>query len=222
MVGFIPGIGRRIDPALVVGDLAQDVPDATLPAQLRPGSAQLDASASGLGRGVDVFRGVDEIQDRFQVGEVTTPDRPVLYGRPSRRTPPPPRREAWPLGRGGRHPAERLAVIQSGQPGADQRDRSPVRFLGWARRLTRRWQLEQPIPGVEQSMPGAPAEGRRLTPDASMPSRTAVLLSLQAGSWTPGPCSGWRTCTRPPSIMTAANSIGGLAAVGGAINGRPL
>ncbi len=142
MVGVVFGIRRWIDPALVIGDLAQDVPDATFPARLRPVPAQLNALASGLGRGVHVFRGVDEIQDRLEVGEVTTLDRPVIrqavadegLGRGGE--------EAAPVRGGSRHPTERLAVIQGGQPGADHRDRSPVRFLGRGRRFTRRWQLD--------------------------------------------------------------------------------
>ena len=60
MLRFCLGIRRRGNAALVIGDLANNIPDSALPAQLRPASAQFDTLADDLGRVVDMFRGVQK------------------------------------------------------------------------------------------------------------------------------------------------------------------
>lgn len=134
---FVVGLLCRRELTLPLFQFAEDLLDSTLPAQLGPRSPQLGTLADGFGGGMNMFRCVDEIEDRLEVRKMAAVDRPVVGQAITDERLGGGREEPASFGGGRRHGAELLAVTQARQAGADKGFGSTVGWL-W-RRCWRCW-----------------------------------------------------------------------------------
>lgn len=130
---FVVGLLGRRELTLPLFQFAEDLLDATLPAQRGPLSPQLGTRADGFGGGMNMFRCVDEIEDRLKLRKMAAVDRPVVGQAITDERLGGGREEPATVGGSRHHRAELLAVTQARQAGADKGLGSTVGWL-WRRR----------------------------------------------------------------------------------------